>query len=199
MLRVVGRNFGARGVAAPTLRYGAGEVPHGEWLDAADCDVRSHTVVECKSSPGVGAGLGVQLRGIGERGCAANECRSSAVTGGEGVAISYARPRVLSVDSPDRHNASTRGGSTVTLTGLFFGERGSVPRVEYASPSSERPTSWASSSHPRRSLVVTTRSGASAGFETIECVTAEGGGKDLQWRAWIGGQPSAPTCWESDV
>jgi len=27
----------------------------------------------------------------------------------------------------------------------------------------------------------------------------EGGGKDLQWRAWIGGQPSAPTCWESDV
>ena len=64
---------------------------------------------------------------LGERGCGVGECRSSLVASGEGVAISYARPRVLTVASADQHNASTRGGNAVTLTGYFFGARGSVP------------------------------------------------------------------------
>ena len=199
-LRVTGSNFGAHGVAAPALRYGAGDAPHDGWLRAEACEVVSHRLVTCRSAPGVGAGLSVQLRGIGERGCGVGECRSSLVASGEGVAISYARPRVLTVASADQHNATTRGGVAVTLTGFFFGARGSVPRVEYAAPTSARPTAWGASAQTMRAdrCVVTTPSSASY-TETIECETVEGGGASLQWRAWIGGQPSAPTCWESDV
>ena len=107
--------------------------------------------------------------GIGERGCALGECRSSSVASGEGVAISYARPRVLSVASADQHNASTRGGNAVTLTGYFFGARGSVPRVEYAAPNQLfGRTTWEDVTVLRADRCVVTTPSPASERETIE-------------------------------
>ena len=104
--------------------------------------VTSHDEVSCRSAPGVGASLSVQLSGIGERGCSLATCRASAVATDAAAQVSYVRPRVFEVLTADQHSASTRGGDAVTLSGEHFGAVGSVPRVEYAVPTSDRPTSW---------------------------------------------------------
>ena len=182
VLRVLGRNFGARGVAEPTFRYGIGNARMSTWHRATGCEVLSHGEINCRSVPGVGAGLHVQIRGIGGRGCTSGECRSSAVGAGDGVEISYVPPRVVAVVTRDQHNASTQGGAIVTLTGQFFGELGSAPRVEYAVPSwtEGRPTTWEGASPllADRCLVVADEGGSPD--NVITCEMIEGGGAQLQ-------------------
>ena len=88
LIRVIGQNFGDRGVAQPALWYGRGTAPHVGWLQATACQVLSHTEVTCRSVPGVGVGLRAQLRDVGERGCSIDECRSSDVADSGSVDIS---------------------------------------------------------------------------------------------------------------
>ena len=87
----------------------------------------------------------------------------------------------------------------MTLAGLFFGALGSRPRVEYAVPVGERPTSWDGSVPLLADRCVVAQPLSGESLETIECELVEGGGANLQWRAIVGGQASAPTCWASDV
>ena len=175
-LRVFGRNFGPRGDAQPTLRYGAERWPRSTWLRAAGCEVRAHGEISCRSAPGTGASLRVQLGGIGESGCSILTCRVSAVAHGDDVEISYVRPRVYGIITANQHDAPTRGGGIVTITGIHFGEVGSVPRVEYAVPTSERPTTWEGGA----TVLVAERCAVTRQSEAIECELAEGGGAQLQ-------------------
>ena len=174
-LRVFGRNFGPRGDAQPTLRYGAERWPRSTWLRAAGCEVRAHGEISCRSAPGTGTSLRVQLGGIGERGCSILTCRVSAVAYGAGVEISYVPPRVYEVVAANQHDGSTRGGGSVTITGIHFGEVGSVPRVEYAVPTSKLPTTWEGAT-----ILVAEGCAVTRRSEEIECELAEGGGAQLQ-------------------
>ena len=48
-LRILGDNFGPRGVAQPRVRYGRGETPSAAWLTASSCAVRDHASAASKT------------------------------------------------------------------------------------------------------------------------------------------------------
>lgn len=101
----------------PAVRAGAG---NAAGAGAGAGSTGTHTVVTCKTAPGVGQGLKVLVTVGGQTSAAANGAAGSGGTG-----ISYASPTISSVSGPGGSAAaSTAGGEQLLVTGTEFGLAG---------------------------------------------------------------------------
>ena len=182
---VTGLNFGPVGTAPITLQYSVSPVSNSAGntvFETALCvvsDLVPHNLIRCKFAPGVGSNFFVRVT-VGNQ---AFETPSTS-------SLAYTPPVILYDPANNRLGLSgfglnvmpTTGGTTIEISGDFFGPIGSSP-----SPSAvygKYSGSIASLTRIPRSCVV------SIAHTLLRCVAGEGSGAGLVWAVNAGGQYS---------
>ena len=140
----------------------------GGRVDCLDSGAGGHTIVTCKSAPGVGQNLGFLVK-VGNQ--------TSAV--GTST-VSYSRPVITSIEGPGAAaSASTAGGQQVKIHGTQFGTPGETDvEVQYGQVAESMP------------FTVTAKSCTVITNELIECLSGTGTGTGHSWELTVAGQKS---------
>ena len=176
---ISGSNFGptsAFGYAISAL-YGKDLVGLTQPIFAASaCAVLvAHTTIACVSAPGVGAGFRLRLSVQGQ---AAADTPTP---------LAYLAPIVTGLSGQRLNSMPTPGGTTVILSGRFFGPAGLLlpDGVTPVNPGASYGRLPLASNYSAQSCFVSVRN------TQITCVSAAGTGAGLAWSAVVGGQSSA--------
>ena len=135
----------------------------------------AHTTIACTSAPGVGAGFKLRLTVQGQ--AAADTL----------TPLAYLAPVVTGLSGQGLSTMPTPGGTTVILSGRFFGPMGLLlpDGVTPVNPVASYGRLPLASNFSAQSCFVSVRN------TQITCVTGTGTGASLAWSVAVGGQASA--------
>jgi hypothetical protein len=161
VVHISGTNFGPMGTVVSQATYSSGV--NSTVFTAYNCTlVVAHTMVDCMTTVGAGAGLSWIL--------VIDEQQSVSPT------TAYGAPVIYNFSGPGAMDASTDGGDLVIITGSFFSIDQFLESVTYGPTGAEFKAVNYHLLEPHKQ---------------IACYTAPGAGRALQWLITVGGQVNA--------
>jgi hypothetical protein len=194
-LTIEGTNFGPSSTVAEGLFTASFGGPSGGMIRFQTCfkpaGAAAHTSVTCATVPWVGKGHlisvvvgdvegGAAAAGSGSTGSGTG---SNATSNSSSVVISYIPPSVSTVGGAGARGGKTEGGQVVFLTGEHFGPASALAEINGVF--------YGPASSPRKYQAVGCKITAEPSPSRMECLSAEGTGKDHEWTVVVGNQNSA--------
>ena len=164
---LTGNNFGPKNGIIPQVFYGKSSTEY----TATECNVLSHTKIQCLTAPGTGAGHSWKVSIAGQMSPILN------------ADTNYRPPSISRFTNNGAEDANTEGGQLVTIHGTNFGPIGGIDQVSVEA-------FYGLQINNVEETFTASNCFVSVSHTEVQCITAEGAGSGLTWTLQIDDQES---------